>query len=92
MSVVLFRRTVDDFKTAARVRGFQVTAKGPGDSCCVVRGLSRFLGCPWKGQGCGWGSKGGLHGPQGFFVSGQQDVHMLNGSCQTSPGLGSGAG
>lgn len=24
MSVVLFRRTVDDFKTAARVRGFQV--------------------------------------------------------------------
>lgn len=25
MSVVLFRRTVDDFKTAARVRGFQVT-------------------------------------------------------------------
>jgi V-type H+-transporting ATPase subunit C len=28
MSVVLFRRTVDDFKTAARVRGFQVT--GPG--------------------------------------------------------------
>jgi V-type H+-transporting ATPase subunit C len=24
MSVVLFRRVVDDFKTAARVRGFQV--------------------------------------------------------------------
>lgn len=26
MSVVLFRRVVDDFKTAARVRGFQVGA------------------------------------------------------------------
>jgi V-type H+-transporting ATPase subunit C len=24
MSVVLFKRVVDDFKTAARVRGFQV--------------------------------------------------------------------
>jgi V-type H+-transporting ATPase subunit C len=28
MSVVLFRRVVDDFKTAARVRGFQVRPRG----------------------------------------------------------------
>jgi hypothetical protein len=30
MSVVLFRRTVDDFKTAARVCGFQVSWRGAG--------------------------------------------------------------
>lgn len=32
MSVVLFRRVMDDFKTAARVRGFQVGGGGGSSS------------------------------------------------------------
>lgn len=43
MRVVLFRRVVDDFKTAARVRGFQargvdcLSANGGGGMMCCVQ-------------------------------------------------------
>lgn len=53
MSVVLFRRTVDDFKTAARVRGFQVGCCLGGCVVCVLGGggvvdlntAARVCGC-----------------------------------------------
>jgi hypothetical protein len=40
MSVVLFRRVVDDFKTAARVRGFQVR---PGCLQMIVTASSHWV-------------------------------------------------